>query len=62
MARKLKKIQGYWTVLSSTMYDLETGHKTSLVTSKIKYDQGLPDSLFSQRALSDVSREKSYRP
>lgn len=62
LASKLKKIQGYWTVLDSTMYDLTTGHKTSLVTEKIKYDQGLPDSLFSQQTLSDVSREKSYRP
>ena len=61
-ARKIKKIQGYWTVLDSTMYDLETGHQTSLETQKIKYDQALPDSLFSQQGLSDDSREINYRP
>ena len=61
-ARKIKKIQGYWTVMESTMYDLKSGHRTRLLTRKIKYDQGLPDRLFSQRALSDDSREKRYRP
>lgn len=61
-ARKIKKIQGYWTVLESTMYDLKSGHRTSLRTKKIKYDQGLPDKLFSQRALSDDSMEKAFRP
>ena len=35
MARKLKKIQGYWTVLDSTMYDLRAGTKTLLATQRI---------------------------
>ncbi len=60
--RKLKKIQGYWTVLDSTMYDLKTGHKTRIVTKAIKYDQGLTKALFSDRALADDSREKRFRP
>ncbi len=61
-ARKIKKVQGYWVILDSTMYDLKTGHRTRLLTQRIKYDQGLPDALFSQRALSDDSREMTYRP
>ena len=61
-ARKIKKVQGYWTVLDSTMYDLTSGHRTRLVTKKIKYDQGLPNDLFSQRSLSDDSGEKPFRP
>ena len=61
-ARKIKKISGYWTVMDSTMYDLKTGHQTRLVTKKIKYDQELPDRLFSQQALSDDSRDKGFRP
>ncbi len=60
--RKIKKIQGYWTVMDSTMYDLKTGHRTRLVTKAIKYDQGLPEALFSRQALADDSREKKYRP
>jgi len=59
---KLKKIQGYWTVLDSIMYDLETGHKTRMATKSIKYDQGLTGALFSDQALADDSREKKFRP
>ncbi len=60
--RKLKKIQGYWTVLDSIMYDLKTGHKTRMITKAIKYDQGLTGVLFSDQALADDSREKRFRP
>jgi len=61
-SRKIKKIQGYWTVMDSTMYDLKTGHRTRLLTKRIKYDQKLPDTLFNKRALSDDGRERRYRP
>ena len=57
-----KHTPGPWTILDSTMYDLKTGHQTRLLTQQIKYDQGLPDALFSQRALADDSREKRFRP
>ncbi len=62
LARRIKKIQGYWTVLDSTMYDLKTGRQTQLFTKSIKYDQNLPDALFTQQALSDDSKERAYRP
>lgn len=62
LARRLKKIQGYWTVLQSTMYDLRSGHRTQLATSRILFDQGIPESLFSRRGLSDPIREKQYLP
>lgn len=61
-AKKIKKIQGYWTIFDSTMYNLKTGHSTKLKTTDIKYDQGIPDTLFSQRGLSDDSREMTFRP
>jgi len=61
-ARKIKKVQGYWTILDSTMYDLKTGHQTQLFTKRIKYNQNLPDALFTQQALSDDSKERAYRP
>jgi len=62
MARKLKKVQGYWTVFDSTMYDLRAGSTTLLATKAIRYDQGIPDSLFSVRGLSDASRQQRYVP
>ena len=61
-ARKIKRVQGYWTVFDSTMYNLKTGNSTKLITLDIRYDQGIPESLFSQRGLSDDSREIPYRP
>ncbi len=61
-AQKIKKVQGYWTVFDSTMYDLKSGSSTKLLTTDIVFDRGLPDSLFSRRALVDDSRDIPYRP
>ena len=59
---KLQKLQGYWTVVDSTVFDLEKGRQTRMVTRAIKYDQQLPATLFSRRTLSDTRLEKAYRP
>ncbi len=61
-ARRIKKVQGYWTILESTMYDLESGHSTQLLTERLRYNQDLPDRLFSRRDLTDDSNEKAFRP
>lgn len=61
-ASKIKKIQGYWTIFESKMENLESGHTTRLVTTDIVYDQNIPEELFSQRGLSDDSRELAFRP
>lgn len=59
---RVQKIQGYWTVMDSTMTDLLSGHSTRIVVNAVKYDQGLPDDLFTVRALEDPSLERRYRP
>lgn len=59
---KIKKVQGYWTVTDSTVEDLEAGSKTRVVVRATRYDQDLPDSLFSKRGLTDSSTELQYRP
>ncbi len=61
-ATRIKKIQGFWTVVDSTVTDLKSGHQTRMLTKAIVYDQSLPDSLFSRQALSDKSLEENYRP
>lgn len=61
-ASKIKKVQGYWTIFDSTMYDLKSGHKTKLLTTAITYDQNLPDALFTRRGLADDSKEQVFRP
>ncbi len=59
---RIEPIQGYWTVMDSTMTDLNSGHQTRMTVERIRYDQGLPDALFSQQALTDPAREQPYRP
>ncbi|MCG6965931.1 MAG: outer membrane lipoprotein-sorting protein [Chromatiaceae bacterium] len=60
--KKIKRIQGFWTVLESMMEDLDTGHVTRIAISAVKYNQKIPDQLFTSQALSDESAETRYRP
>jgi hypothetical protein len=59
---RIEKIQGYWTVMDSTMTDLTTGHQTRLEVQDIVYDRALPDALFSREVLADPAREAAFRP
>ena len=59
---RIEQIQGYWIETDSTMQDLESQHRTRLVSSFTVFDRDLPDPLFSQRALEDPSHEQLYRP
>ncbi len=59
---KKGKIQGYWTLLDSTLTDLDSGHQTRLTVDKIIYDRRLPARLFSSQALEDEHFEQAYRP
>ena len=56
------QVQGYWTVMDSTLSDLRSGHRTRLVVERIAYDRGLPTRLFSSKALEDERGEKEFRP
>lgn len=59
---RIESIQGYWTVMDSTMTDLDSGHQTRITFERVVYDQNLPDGLFSQQTLTDPARERPYRP
>lgn len=61
-ARRIRKIQGIWTVTDSVMKDLESGHRTRVRYSRVKYNQELPDSLFTSRALADERAGLVYAP
>lgn len=60
--KRIKRIQGFWTVLDSIMQDLESGHATRITQSAVKYNQGIPDRLFTSQSLADESAELAYRP
>ena len=60
--KRLKRIQGFWTVLDSTMEDLSSGHVTRITQTSVKYNQGIPDRLFTSQSLADESAEIRFRP
>lgn len=60
--QELEKTEGYWTVTRSTMTHLEQGTQTVLKVEDTRYDQGLPQDLFTTRVLSNPGREHPYRP
>ena len=62
IAKRIKRIQGFWTVTDSVMRDLKSGHETRIAAKAVKYNQKLPKRLFSTKALSDDSVDKRYRP
>lgn len=61
-AKKIAKVQGYWTVLDSTVTDLASKNQTRLTIDKIIYDRRLPAQLFTTQALEDEAVEEEYRP
>ena len=60
--KKTAKVQGYWTVLDSTVTDLGSKNQTRLTIDKIIYDRRLPARLFTTQALEDEGVEEEYRP
>lgn len=59
---KHEQVQGYWTVMDSTLSDLASGHQTRLTVGRVLYDRNLPESLFTSRALAEERMEKEFRP
>jgi len=60
--KRIKRIQGFWTVLDSSMIDLKTGHTTRITQTSVKYNQNIPERLFTSQALADDSAESRFRP
>ncbi len=52
-----KMIQGYPTIVKSTMTDHRTGGHTDLEYKDVSYDIGLPDEIFSERYLRKPPRK-----
>lgn len=60
--QEILDVQGYWTVMRSTMTDLDSGRITVLEVDDVVYDNDLPQSLFTTRGLTDPERARPYRP
>lgn len=50
-AHQVKQVDKIWTVLDSTMQDLENNHRTRLTFDEIHYNRGLPDRVFTEKFL-----------
>ncbi|MFQ6104426.1 MAG: outer membrane lipoprotein-sorting protein [Candidatus Glassbacteria bacterium] len=46
-----EKIEGIWTMTEMTMDDLENNHRTHIVTTSVRYNQGIEDRMFTRREL-----------
>jgi outer membrane lipoprotein-sorting protein len=56
-ALEIKKIQGYPTVTRARMKDLKSGGETTIAYRDVKYDIGLPESIFTERYLRRPPRK-----
>lgn len=50
-AEKVEMLQGYPTVTQGRMKNLRTGGETVLTYSAVRYDEGLPEDIFTERYL-----------
>ena len=50
-ASNVEQINGIWTARILTAHNFETGHQTILTLDDVRYNTGLPQSLFTKRTL-----------
>lgn len=48
---KMEKVQGYWSVLETSMKNVQTGHSTKLTVGKLLYNEKLNPRLFTPNFL-----------
>ncbi len=56
-ADKIENIQNIPTILKRTMLNTQNGHRTEVSFSKVKYNVGLRDNIFSERYLRSAPRK-----
>lgn len=56
-AKKVDTIDGFKTVTSALMEDLNGGGKTTMTYSSVQYNLNLPDSIFTERYLRNAPRK-----
>ena len=43
---RMERVQGYWTIIENTMENVQTDHRTELQVTNFRYNEDLPDGLF----------------
>ncbi len=49
--KKYEKIKGYWTILSSEMFNVQKDHTTKMELANVKLDTGIPANKFTERMM-----------
>lgn len=50
-ADKVEEVGGHWTVTARSMVNAQTGHRSEVVFTSVRYDAGLSDDMFAERSL-----------
>ena len=50
-SERIEKIGKYWVAREREMLNVATGHKTRMITTKVKFDSGIADAVFTTRYL-----------
>ena len=53
---KIEEVNGIWTINKRTIENVKKSHKTIVELSKVNYNVGLPDNLFTERFLKNPPR------
>lgn len=56
-ADEIKNVKGFPTVTERTMKNLQSGHRTEVTFTKVDYNIGIEDSLFSERFLKQPPKK-----
>jgi outer membrane lipoprotein-sorting protein len=49
---KYDKVDGFWTILETEMKNVQKKHKTEMKFENIQFNQGIPDSKFTERGMT----------
>lgn len=49
---KFEKINSFWTILETEMVNTQKNHRTKMVFSNVKINQGIPDNKFTERSMT----------
>jgi len=49
---KIEKINGFWTILETEMTNIQKNHRTKMIFSNVKINQGIPESKFTERRMT----------
>jgi len=60
--QRIDRIEGHWTITESSMTELASGDRTTITVNGVRYDQGVPATLFTTSALKSGAGESDYLP